>query len=161
MTAVSQPCRACRACREAIERTLYLSGTPDPPSTHVEASSPSEGYTNANPDGNKANLKYWCAIPGTGHTSLTDGGAVPWSSKRQDTANHTAPSLTSESDCTSQRRPAAMRCRGFAARPQTFPDNPCDRKEIQLTLNVQLQLYRFRLYHYATTWPTWDYNTSD
>ena len=44
-----------------------------------------------------------------------------------------------------------MRCRGFAARPQTFPDNLCDRKEIQLTLNVQLQLYRFRLYHYATT----------
>src|SRR5260221_6307825 len=78
---------------EAVERTLHhLSGTPDPPPTHVEASSPSEGHANANPDGNMA--KYRRAI--LGHASLTDSGAVPWSSKRQDIAP--SESLTTESD---------------------------------------------------------------
>ena len=66
---------------EAVERTLHhLSGTPDPPPTHVEASSPSEGYANANSDGNMA--KYQRAT--SGHASLTDGRAIPWPSKRQD-----------------------------------------------------------------------------
>ncbi len=56
---------------EAVERTLHhLSGTPDPPPTHVEASSPSEGHANANPDGNMA--KYRRAV--VGHASLTRSG---------------------------------------------------------------------------------------
>ncbi len=102
---------------EAVERTLHhLSGTHGPPPTHVEASSPSEGHANAKPDGNMA--KYRRAI--LGHTSLTDSGAVPWSSKRQDIAP--SESLTTESDyCTSQRCTASRRHRGFAAPPQTSP----------------------------------------
>src|SRR5260221_5106373 len=78
---------------EAVGRTLHhLSGTPDPPPTHVEASSPSEGHANANPDGNMA--KYRRAI--LGHASLTDSGTVPWSSKWKDIAP--SKSLTTESD---------------------------------------------------------------
>ncbi len=78
---------------EAVEQTLHhLSGTPDLPPTHVEGSGPSEGHANTSPDGDMA--KYRHAI--SGHASLTDGGAVPWSSKRQDTAP--SESLTTESD---------------------------------------------------------------
>jgi len=77
----------------AVERTLHhLSGAPDPPPTHIEASSPPEGHANANPDGNMAT--YRRAI--LGHASLTDSGAVPWSSKRQDIAPSDL--LTTESD---------------------------------------------------------------
>src|SRR5260221_763946 len=105
---------------EAVERTLHhLSGTHGPPPTHVEASSPSEGHANAKPDGNMA--KYRRAI--LGHTSLTDSGAVPWSSKRQDIAP--SESLTTESDyCTSQRCTVSRRHRGFADPPQTSPPTP-------------------------------------
>ena len=90
-------CRSVHAHWEAVEWTLrvHLSGTPDPPSTHIEASSPSEGYTNANADGSS------------------------W----------------------------------LCSRTPDIPIQPIDRKEIQSTLNVQLQLYRFQLYHCTTTWP--------
>jgi len=68
---------------EAIKRTLHhLSGIPDPLPTHVEASRPPEGHSNANPDSNMA--KYQCAI--SWHVSLTDSGAILWSSKQQDIA---------------------------------------------------------------------------
>jgi len=68
---------------EAVEWTLHhLSGIPDPLPTHVEASRPPEGHSNANPDGNMA--KYRRAI--SWHASLTDSAAVLWSSKRQDIA---------------------------------------------------------------------------
>src|SRR5260221_3736003 len=100
---------------EAVERTLHhLSGTPDPPSTHVEASSPSEGHANANPDGNMA--KYRRAI--LGNVSLTDSGAGPgpWSGKTSP-----PPSPSPLRVITSQQCTASRRHHGFAAPPQTSP----------------------------------------